>query len=275
MHVVRSSLDAFEVIRGDRSSVTSPGAVEVEINDASSVDRAFRQAQPNCVVLLAAMSDIDRCEALPEQAFAANARGAENIANACARTNARLLFTSTAAVFDGRKHGYAEDDEISPLSVYGKTKALAENAVKSLTPSAVVLRLALVLGLARKSGTNAMLDKVIQKWTAGEPVSFPTREMRNPIDARMLSEIMIGMLANRHIHGVYHVGASDSISRYELGKRLAAHQGVPLNLVLPQDAPVPGRAPRGEDHFLLTDKIRTVCNLEVQTSDQVIQRCFS
>jgi dTDP-4-dehydrorhamnose reductase len=120
-----------------------------------------------------------------------------------------------------------------------------------------------------------MLDKVIQKWTAGEPVSFPTREMRNPIDARMLSEIMIGMLANRHVHGVYHVGASDSISRYELGKRLAAHQGVPLNLVLPQDEPVPGRAPRGEDHFLLTDKIRTVCNLEVQTSDQVIERCFS
>lgn len=276
MHVVRSSLDTFEVIRGDRSSA-KPGVVEVEmeINDASSVDRAFRRARPNCVVLLAAMSDIDRCEALPEQAFAANARGAENVANACARTNARLLFTSTAAVFDGRKHGYTEDDEISPLSVYGKTKAWAENAVKSLTPSAVVLRLALVLGLARKSGTNAMLDKVIQKWTAGEPVSFPTREMRNPIDTHTLSEIMIGMLANRHVHGVYHVGASDSISRYELGKRLAAHQGVPLNLVLPQDEPVPGRAPRGEDHFLLTDKIRTVCNLEVQTSDQVIERCFS
>jgi hypothetical protein len=38
---------------------------------------------------------------------------------------------------------------------------------------------------------------------------------------------------------------------------------------------VPGRAPRGEDHFLLTDKIRKVCNLGVQTSDQVIERCFS
>jgi dTDP-4-dehydrorhamnose reductase len=274
-HLARSSAEAFEVIRGDRNCVDQPGMVEVEISHASSVDRAFRQTRPDFVVLLAAMSDIDRCEALPEQAFAANARGAENVANACARTNARLLFTSTAAVFDGRKHGYMEEDEVTPLSVYGNSKAWAESAVKSLTPSAVVLRLALVLGFARKRGTNAMLDKLMQKWAAGEPVSFPTREVRNPIDVKSLSRIMMGMLANEQIRGLYHVGAADSVSRYELGRRLAAHEGIPLNLVLPEDAPVPGRAPRGEDHFLLTDKIRTVCNLDVQTSDQVIERCFS
>ncbi len=64
--------------------------------------------------------------------------------------SARLLFTSTAAVFDGSKHGYREEDEVAPLSVYGKTKAWAENAVRSLLPSAIVIRFALVLGFARK-----------------------------------------------------------------------------------------------------------------------------
>ena len=274
-YAVRSSADAFEVIRGDRSSSNQPGAVEIEIGDASSVDRAFREARPDCVLLLAAMSDIDRCEASPEQAFAINARGAENVAKACARTNARLLFTSSAAVFDGRKHGYTEEDEVSPLGVYGKTKVWAENAVMSIASSAIVLRFALVLGVARKSGTNALLETVIQKWKAGEPVSFPTREMRNPIDAKSLGKIMVILLASQELSGLYHVGASDSISRYELGKRLAARAGVSADLVLPQDAPPPGRAPRGEDHFLLTEKIRKVCNMEVQTSEQVIERCFS
>jgi hypothetical protein len=60
-----------------------------------------------------------------------------------------------------------------------------------------------------------------------------------------------------------------------LGKRLAARAGVSSDLVRPLDAAAPGRAPRGEDHFLLTDKIRKICNLGVQTSDQVIERCFS
>jgi dTDP-4-dehydrorhamnose reductase len=274
-HAVKSATDAFEVIRGDRSGTGQPESVEMDIADTSSVDRAFHQARPDFVLLLAAMSDIDRCERLPEQAFAVNAHGAENVANACARTGARLLFTSSAAVFDGRKHGYREEDAASPLSVYGKTKAWAESAVKALAPSAIVIRFALVLGFARRSGTNAMLDNVIERWKAGEPVSFSTREVRNPIDAASLSKTMIGMLADHQISGVYHVGASDGISRYELGKRLAARAGVSADLVRPQDDPVPGRAPRGENHFLRTEKIRTLYSMEVPSSDQVVERCFS
>lgn len=275
MYAVQAAADTFEVIRGDRRGTGQPGSVQVDIADASSVGRAFRQAQPDFVLLLAAMSDIDRCEVLPEEAFATNARGAENVANACARANARLLFTSSAAVFDGSKHGYREEDAIGPLSVYGKTKAWAEKAVMALTPSALIIRFALVLGFARKSGTNAMLDSVLGKWKAGEPVLFPTREMRNPIDAASLSKMMIAMLAHHHDRGLYHVGASDSISRYELGKRLAVRAGVSPDLVRPQGDPIPGRAPRGEDHFLLTEKIRRVYNLEVESCDQVIERCFT
>jgi dTDP-4-dehydrorhamnose reductase len=271
----QAATDAFEVICGDRSDTGQPGSVRLDVTDASNVDHAFRQARPDFVLLLAAMSDIDRCELSPDQAFATNARGAENVANACARSNARLLFTSSAAVFDGRKHGYNEEDPVGPVSVYGKTKAWAENAVIALTPSAAVVRFALVLGFARKRGTNAMLDGVIERWKAGEPVSFSTREVRNPIDAASLGKIMIGLLADRQVNGVYHVGASDSISRYELGKRLAARAGVSVDLVRPQDDPVPGRAPRGQDHFLLTEKIRTDCNVEVISSEQVIERCFS
>jgi len=267
--------DIFDVIRADRSGTGQPGSIELDIADASTVERAFRLIEPDCVLLLAAMSDIDRCERMPEQAFAVNARGAENVANACARTKARLLFTSTAAVFDGRKHGYCEGDAIAPLSVYGKTKAWAEDAVKALIPSAVIIRFALVLGFARKNGTNAMLDSVMGKWKAGEPVSFSTRETRNPIDAASLARLLISMLADREASGLFHVGASDSVSRYELGKRLAARAGVSIDLVRPQADPPPERAPRGDNHFLLTDKIQRDYHFNVETCDQVIERCFS
>jgi dTDP-4-dehydrorhamnose reductase len=267
--------DTFDVVRADRSGTGQPRSIELDIADACSVERAFRLIEPDCVLLLAAMSDIDRCERMPEEAFAVNARGAENIANACARTKSRLLFTSTAAVFDGRKRGYCEEDAVAPLSVYGKTKAWAEDVVKALVPSAVIIRFALVLGFARKSGTNAMLDSVMGKWKAGEPVSFSTRETRNPIDAASLARLMISMLADREVSGLFHVGASDSVSRYELGKRLAARAGVPIDLVQPQDDPPPGRAPRGDNHFLLTEKIQRAFNFKVETCDQVIERCFS
>jgi dTDP-4-dehydrorhamnose reductase len=274
-YAVQESTREFEVIRGDRSGGRLRGTVRLDIADPQSVDRAFRDVRPDGVLLLAALSDIDRCEATPEEAFAVNARGAENVANACARGKLRLLFTSSAAVFDGKKQAYREEDEIIPLSVYGNTKAWAENAVRALTPGAVILRFALVLGLARKNCTNAMLDGLLEKWKAGKAVSFSSREMRNPIDAASLSKIMIDMVADCRISGTYHLGATDSISRYELGKRLAARAGVPSNLVRRHDAPVSGRAPRGENHFLLTDKIRRDYGFELRTSEQVIERCFS
>jgi dTDP-4-dehydrorhamnose reductase len=266
--------DTFDLIRADRRGTGRPGSIELDIADASTVDRAFRLIQPDFVLLLAAIADIDRCERLPEEAFATNARGAENVANACARTKARLLFASTAAVFDGKKHGYREEDAVSPVSVYGNTKVWAENAVKALTPSAVILRFALLLGFAREGGAKAILDGMIGKWKAGEPTFFSTREQRNPIDARTLSSLMVRMLADPQASGIYHSGASDSISRYELGKRLAKRAEVSSDLVQAKDDPVPGRAPRGEDHFLLTEKIRRRYNLEVESCDQVIERCF-
>jgi dTDP-4-dehydrorhamnose reductase len=272
--------EAFQVIRGDRfradsEPVAGTEAVEIDIANAASVDQAFEQARPDCALLLAAVSDIDRCEASPDMAFAINAHGAEHVANACARNNARLLFTSSAAVFDGNKLSYSEDDAPSPISVYGKSKLWAEQAVMRLLPSAVVLRFALVLGFARRRGTNAMLDTLIAKWHTGQPVSFSTEEDRNPIDAATLSEIMLQLMADRELSGIYHAGASESLTRYELGLRLAAHAGVSAELVQPHHETPQGRAPRGRHHFLLTGRLQSVCNIQTGSSELVIERCFA
>lgn len=278
-HVRKAAAAAgtFDVTYADRTALPESGIHEMDIATAVSVDNVFRHVRPQAVLLLAAISDIDKCEAAPEMAFAVNARGAENVANACARNGAKLLFTSTAAVFDGTRHGYREEDAPTPLSVYGKTKAWAEQTVATLTPSAIILRLALVLGFAGKSGTNAMLDQVTARWKQGTAVAFPTTEVRNPIDAGMLASVMVQMLGSDDaaVRGLYHVGASDSVSRYELGLQLAARAGMPASLVRVQGEPPPGRAPRGADHFLLTDKIRRECGIEFGTTASVIERCFA
>jgi dTDP-4-dehydrorhamnose reductase len=281
-YTVRAAQNAgtHQVMRGDRSTLDSEPiagteVVEIDIANAASVDHAFTRARPDCVLLLAAVSDIDRCEASPEMAFAINAHGAEHVANACARSNARLLFTSSAAVFDGLQHSYSEDHATSPISVYGKSKLWAEQAIMRLLPSAIVLRFALVLGFTRKRGANAMLDTLIAKWQAGQPVSFSTQEDRNAIDAATLSEIMLRLITDRELSGIYHAGASDTLTRYDLGLRLAARANVSPALVQPQHEAPPARAPRGRHHFLLTDKLQSVCSIKTGSSEQVIERCFA
>ena len=225
-------------------------------------------------MLLAAISDIDQCEARPDVAEAVNVAGTANVANACQRTGARLLFVSSAAVFDGTQHGYRENDPVTPVSTYGRTKVNGEELVTTLLPTAAVVRPALVIGFAEGPGTNAMLNKFAAKLQAGETVSFPDYEHRNPIDAVTLSDFMVELLSSNNAAGIFHVGAEESISRYELGLRLAAKMSFPADLVRRQTQPLPGRAPRGLDHFLLTDKIRAACTTPVPSIDEVIERAI-
>src|SRR5579864_5281488 len=112
----------------------------IDITDSAACDAAIQRLRPNVVALLAAVSDIDRCERDPALAEAVNITGAGNVARACRDAGARLMFASTGAVFDGTKSGYTEDDPPCPVNVYGRTKALAEQAVASTMPDAAIVR---------------------------------------------------------------------------------------------------------------------------------------
>jgi dTDP-4-dehydrorhamnose reductase len=271
-HVARKAGAAFEVFEGDLARPAVERGVSIDITSAASVNAAFAKAPPAAAILLAAVSDIDDCERRPALAEAVNVCGAAHVAAACHRTGARLLFTSSAAVFDGTRHGYSEADSVTPVSVYGRTKARAEQLIREELPGAAILRMALVIGFAQGDGTNAMLNKFAAKLSAGEPVALPDFEFRNPIDVETLADAMVEVLMQPGASGVFHLGATECISRFDLGVRLAARMGFSTQLVQAQTEPIPGRAPRGLHHFLLPERIAAVRRKHMPTCDEMIER---
>ena len=272
-YLTRAAGSDFLVIEGNRSSSERSTDVVMDIRNQQSVKHAFAAANPDIVLLLAAYADIDYCQQHPDEARAVNLRGAEHVAAECARSNVQLLFTSTGAVFDGKKHGYTEADSVSPVSVYGETKAAAETSISALVPNAILARISLVVGFAARFPTNSLLDNLKAKWIAGRSVAMPVFEYRNPIDAGTCSQILLDLLKKKE-RGVFNIGCADPVSRYDLGRKLASRMGY-ADLVQPLLKPIPGRAPRGPDHFLLTDKLRAVSAIPIPTSDQVVERCFA
>lgn len=246
----------------------------IDVTSQASIEAGFQQANPDVVVLLAAVSDINVCESRPELAEDINVGGTARVVEACVKTGAKLVFTSSAAVFDGTRHGYRESDAVTPVSVYGRTKARAEDLIRQALRSSIIVRVPLVVGFAQDLGTNAMLNKLAEKLSAGQPVSFPSFEFRNPIDAHTLVRFVLELLDLPDMNGTFHLGASESISRFELGLKLAEGLGFSRDLIKPQTAPLPGRAPRGLDHFLLTEKIRAACTTPVPSCDEVIERAI-
>jgi dTDP-4-dehydrorhamnose reductase len=262
----------FTVIRGSRNPPAASDAVAIDIGDATSVRTAFDQARPAIVILLAALSDIDRCERERDLAERINFYGAQNVARECGERGLRLLYTSTDAVFDGSKHIYYEHDEPTPLNWYGQTKVRAERVVRELAPSAAIVRLSLVLGRGAESPGNSYLEKVIGNLRAGNPIVTPTFEFRNPIDVGTLCEFLLELAPRRDATGIFHIGASDKMSRYDLARAIASHLGFDASLIVPQQEPSADRAPRGRDDFLVTERIRAICRTPVPTCQEVIER---
>jgi dTDP-4-dehydrorhamnose reductase len=87
-----------------------------------------------------------------------------------------------------------------------------------------------------------------------------------------LCEFLLELAPRREATGIFHIGASDKMSRYDLARSIALHLGFDASLIVPQQEPSPDRAPRGRDDFLVTERLRAVCRTPVPTCHQVIER---
>ena len=119
----------------------------------------FDLNQPDVLLNLAAMTDVDGCEDKTALAEKSNVEGPEVLAGLCRASRVKLIHVSTDYVFDGRKSSaYLEDDEPNPESVYGRTKLAGERIILEQNTDSVIMRTEWLYG---PSGTS-FVDKVIK-----------------------------------------------------------------------------------------------------------------
>ena len=89
------------------------------------------------IIHTAAMSDVQTCEKLPDEAYHANVE----LPVLLAKSGAKLIVFSSGQVYSGSpKEGpYSEDDAL-PASLYGKQKLEMEQRVLDINPDSVMLR---------------------------------------------------------------------------------------------------------------------------------------
>lgn len=131
---------------------------EMDICDGMQVERFFDREKPDLVVNAAAYTQVDAAEAEQETVFRINSEGPLTLARVCAGKNIPMLHISTDYVFDGRKgRPYIESDPVSPLGVYGKSKAEGENNVRSNLPKHIILRTSWLYGFHGHNFVKTML----------------------------------------------------------------------------------------------------------------------
>ena len=149
-----------ELMRAESSAGAWIGLTrsQVDITDSAAVERALDRADPALVVNAAAFTAVDKAESETDRAFAVNRDGPANLAAACARRDLPLIHISTDYVFDGRKPGaYVEDDPVSPLGAYARSKEAGERAVRERLERHVILRTAWVYSPFGQNFVRTML----------------------------------------------------------------------------------------------------------------------
>ncbi len=151
---------------------------EFDITDPAAVRRLVAGVDPDLAVNAAAYTAVDAAEDHPETAFAVNRDGPGHLAGVCAAAGIPLVHISTDYVFDGTgSRPYDEGDPVSPLGVYGRSKAEGEDAVRTRLAEHLILRTSWLFGAAGNNFVKTMLRLGGQETTVrvvADQVGCPT-----------------------------------------------------------------------------------------------------
>jgi dTDP-4-dehydrorhamnose reductase len=203
--------DVVRVAGNDAAPLTR---AELDVTDADAVREVLTGST---VINCAAYTDVDGAESEPGLAYAVNAVGAHNVAQAAER----VLYVSTDYVFDGRKREpYVESDPIEPLSVYGASKAAGERATAEANANHLIVRSSWLFGVGGKNFVETMLalgKKNDELRVVNDQVGCPTFSGH-------LAEALV-RLARGDQRGVLHVAATGSCSWFDFAREIFSRAG--------------------------------------------------
>jgi dTDP-4-dehydrorhamnose reductase len=225
----------------------------IDLTDEAATSKLFLDLHPDAIIHCAAASDVDWCEDNPKQAEAINVKASAVLATIAAKLDARLIYISTDAVFDGKKGNYAETDHAAPLSVYARSKLKGEQETLRAHPSATVARINIYGWNAQNK--QSLAEFFLTRLEQGSEVPGFTDVFFTPILVNHLAPILFAMLQQK-LTGIYHVGGSEKISKFDFARRVATTFGLDPARVTPiRVKDINLKATRPLDISLNTEKI--------------------
>jgi dTDP-4-dehydrorhamnose reductase len=217
----------------------------VELTNVDAVTREFASVAPHVVIHAAAIARIADCYREPEKARLVNCYATALLSELCLNAGARLVYVSTDLVFDGRRGNYREEDDAAPLSVYGRAKLDAEADVLA-SRRGLVARVSLLYGPSL-TGRASFFDEQIAAIVSNRPMKLFVDEWRTPLDLPTAASALVALALSERA-GLFHVGGPERLSRWEMGRELAAFLGAASDaIVASKQAEVATDEPRPRD----------------------------
>jgi dTDP-4-dehydrorhamnose reductase len=220
----------------------------VDVADPASIAKTMEEHQPWAIVNAAGYVRVDDAETDYTRCYRENTTGPRLLAEACAAQAIPLLTFSSDLVFDGGKPTpYLESDPARPLNVYGRSKLLAEQAVLSRLPSALVVRTSSFFSAWDEYNFVA---QVLQAARNGETFTAADDVFVSPTYVPDLVNTSLDLLIDQAT-GIWHLTNEGAYTWAELGRLALRMAGLDESCIMGQSAATFGWAARRPRYSVL------------------------
>ena len=211
----------FQMLREEQ--ISGCDLPELDITDRLAVTAAIAEFSPDVVIHAAAWTDVDGCARDPDKAYLVNGMGTQNVALACAKCDAAMVYISTNEVFDGTASApYREWDPTHPINPYARSKVAGEWYARNLLNRFYIARTAWLYAPGGRNFSNP--KRIIELADERGALSVVADEVGNPTYALDLAEALAALIKT-DAYGVYHLVGTGHCSRYEYVREVLRSNG--------------------------------------------------
>lgn len=189
------------------------GVLVGDLADLPGLQRTLEMVKPDFIVNAAAYTAVDKAEAEQALAFCINAEAVGVLAEYAASSGCWLIHYSTDYVFPGEGCApWVEQDTVSPLNVYGRSKLEGERAIQHSGCNHLIFRTSWVYGTRGNNFAKVMLRLASERQklqVVSDQVGAPTgAELIADVTAHALKAAASGDIDS----GIYHLAAAGEVS---------------------------------------------------------------
>ena len=245
---------------------------ELDICNKSALEAFVTANNVSYIVNCAAYTAVDKAEDDEALCFKINADAVRNIAEVAAACGAKVVHVSTDYVFDGTNFKpYSEDQEVSPATVYGKSKLAGEQALMETNPQSVIIRTAWLYS----SFGNNFVKTMIKLGNERDTLNVVFDQVGSPTYAADLADAIMQVISSENfVPGIYHFSDEGVCSWYDFTKTIHRMAGVSCNVQPIESWQYPARTPRPHYSVLNKAKIKSTYGIVVPHWEDSLRKCI-
>ena len=197
----------------------------LDITNLVQVREVIKNNSPDIVINCAAHTAVDKCEEDIENAYKINAIGPKNLAITCNEIGAKLIQISTDYVFSGDVPGARREDDLTgPQSIYGTSKLLGEEYVKTFCKKHFIIRTAWLYG----EGNN-FVRTMLKLAETNKELNVVGDQFGSPTSTKDLAKAIIELMQTEY-YGTFHGTCEGECSWYDFACKIFELKGIDIKV---------------------------------------------